>query len=243
MNKFVHGIKGGDIVLIPSHSSFEIAFGVVVSSGTFETTIKKNDDFEVCPYRKRKKVKWFDLIRRDKLDPNLYKLMFSQHIITEADLYAEYIDRIANSVFIKDDLAHLVLDVQTTANIKATHLFKMGFELLSTFNEFCVDQELPYSSESVDVKLNLRSPGIIELSGSVVTIIVLGIILVGLAGGKADFKLIGQKVNFESPGILKAVSDFLDKKQRRKVISKIMSELEVKNPEELVKIIGKIENK
>jgi hypothetical protein len=117
----------------------------------------------------------------------------------------------------------------------------MGSGLLLLFKEFCEEQKLPYNSDDVDVRLNLRSPGIIELTGVAAAIIILGIILVGLAGGDADFKIGGQDVKFKTPGILASLSDFLDRKLRRKALVKLMAELEMKNPEELVKIIGKIE--
>jgi restriction system protein len=104
--KFAYEFKKGDIVLIPSSSSQIISFGEITDRAIYLSEPGEGDN---CPYTKRRKVKWVKDIRRDDLDPNLYKLMFSHHAITEGNLYGEYIDKIINSFYIKDNRAHFII--------------------------------------------------------------------------------------------------------------------------------------
>jgi restriction system protein len=81
IKRFIFDIKPGDIVLIPSHSSFYISFGRV-ESDLYLDEVGDNDIFEErCLFQKRKKVTWLKTVRRDGLDPYLYKLLNSHHTI------------------------------------------------------------------------------------------------------------------------------------------------------------------
>jgi hypothetical protein len=248
LTKFAYGIKKGDIVFIPSYSSNEITFGEVIETQAFidNTTI---NDTDVCPYYKRKKVKWIRTMSRDELDPNLYKLMFSHHTITETNNYGEFIDKITNSFFIKNAKAHLVLDVQTKAEIKAKDLFQMGAISLELLDDFCEAENLSYKSDDFNVKLNLQSPGHIELSGITMGgIVIIGIILVSLAGGGFSIKL-GQElsIDLKTDGIVEKIRAFLKSNSnvqtKRALLEKHMKDLEIKDPEDLIKVLHELNKK
>ncbi len=244
--KFAYKIKKGDIVLIPSASSYNICFGQIIETPAY---IAKATGELNCPYSKRKKVRWLKTIPRDALDPNLYKLMFSHHTITEADLYAEYIDKVTNSFFIKNNSAHLVLKVQTTQDIKAKDLFEMGGIALDLLDEFSKEENLPYKSDDFNVKLNLQSPGLIVLSGvSMGGIVIVGIILVAIAGGGFSLKY-GKEftTGIKTDGIIEKIKSFLTAnsniRMKKELLEKHMKDLNIQDPDDLVKILKELNKK
>ena len=244
--KFTYSIKKGDIVFIPSANSHFITFGEVQETPVYLD--KAKDEFD-CYFFKRKHVKWLKTLRRDELDPNLYKLMFSHHTITEADSYAEHIDKILNSFFIKNNKAHLVLNVQTHKDIKAKDLFETGSILLDLLDEFAAEEGLDYKSDDFSVKLNLQSPGVILLAGvSMGGILIIGLIIVGLAGGGFTFKY-GKELStgIKSDGIIEKIKSFLtshsNTKVKKEILEKHMKDLEIKDPDDLVKILKELNKK
>jgi len=247
--KFTYGIKKGDIVLIPSYSSAEFTFGEIMETPVYLEEIKDTETSDICPYRKRKKVKWFRSMDRDALDPNLYRLMFSHHAISEADAYADFIDKISNSFFIKDQKAHLILDVKTTDEIKARDLFQMGSITLDLLDEFCKDEGLPFKSDDFNIKLNLQSPGLIELSGLTMGgVVLIGIILVSIAGGGFEFKWKKDlSANIKTEGIIQKVKEFLTSRSniqaKKAILEKHMKDLQIKEPEDLIKVLNELNKK
>lgn len=241
--KFVYEIKKGDIVMIPSENSELIQFAEVTSSITFNDFDEK---FE-CRLHKRKPIKLLRQVSKNRLDPNLYKLMFSHHTITDADQYGEVIDKIINGIFVKSDHAHLVLEVQTTNDIKARSLFKMGDLALDLLDEFCEEEDLDYKSDEFELKLAVQSPGFIELSGlGMGGIIILGIIIVAIAGG--GFSLSWKKdlkTEIKTDGIIEKVRRFLTTNKNNEVkialLKKHMDKLEIKDPKELVEILKQLD--
>lgn len=242
--KFSYSIRKGDVILIPSRNSYEIAFGEVLETPAYVTeNVKEGDSL----FLKRKKVKWLKVIARDKLDPNLYKLMYSHHTISEADQYAEQIDKITNSLFVKSDKAHMVLDVQTTKNIKAKDLFEMGLIALELLDEFAEAENLSYKSDEFEIKLNVQSPGFIELTGvSMGGIVLIGIILIAIAGGGFNFSYKEDvKASITSDGIIEKVRRFLTSKSnikaKKELLEKHMKDLQIQNPEDLINVLKELD--
>ncbi|MCF8337919.1 MAG: hypothetical protein K9I74_08045 [Bacteroidales bacterium] len=243
MLKFTYSITKNDIVLIPSMNSEEITFGEVIESPSFNEFNKQYG----CDFVKRKKVNWLRSINRNGLDPNLFRLMFSHHTISEADQYAEHIDKEINSFFIKGEKAHIVLGVQAHQDIKAKELFQLGLLPLEIFDEFCNEANLQYRSEDFNVKLDVQSPGFIEISGLAIGgIVILGIILVAIAGGgfdlnyKKDFK-----IGIKTEGIIEKISKFLKTKSnirtKKELLEKHMKDLNIKDPQELIDILKELD--
>lgn len=243
MFKFTYSITKNDIVLIPSTNSDNITFGEVVETPSFNEFDGK---FGV-PFVKRKKVKWLNTVSRNNLDPNLFKLMFSHHTISEADVYAEHIDKEISSFFIKGDKAHMVLGVQSNNDIKARELFQLGLLPLEIFDEFCEAEGLDYNSDNFNVKLDVQSPGFIEISGlSIGGIVILGIILVAIAGGGFDLNYKEDlKVGIKTDGIIEKVRRFLTTKSniktKKELLEKHMKDLKIKDPQELIDILKELD--
>ncbi|QDH78741.1 hypothetical protein FKX85_06700 [Echinicola soli] len=242
--KFAYDIKKNDIVLIPSENSDIIAFGEVVETPSY-SDIYSNDK---CAFSKRKKVRWLKTIGRNKLDPHLYKLMFSHLAISDASGYAEQIDKEISSFFVKGGKAHLVLEVQAEEDIPAKNLFEFGLYSLDILDEFCKVESLKIKSDEFNVKLDVQSPGFIEISGMDISgIVLLGLIIVSIAGGGASLKMKNVNFGINTDGIIEKIGGFLrvnsNIKAKKKLLENHTKNLDIKDPEELIKLFKELNKK
>jgi restriction system protein len=233
-------MKKGHIVLIPSGSSYEISFGEITDRAVYVTEPEGEDN---CPYTKRRRVRWLKTIKRDDLDPNLYKLMFSHHAITEGTFYGEYIDRITNSFYIKDNKANVILEVQSADEIKAKDLFGFGAETLDLVEAFCAEEGITVDTNGFNVKLDVQSPGFILFSAADMGgIIMLGLIVVAICGGGFSFKTSDNKVTatLKSDGLIEKIRKFLDTNSKAKIKKDLLEnqakDMKIKDPDDLRKI-------
>lgn len=251
---FSKNIKTNDIVLIPSYNSSKITFGQVLESEIINVKVSiTENDYTTCPWVKRKKVKWQETLTRDELDPNLYKLMYTHHAITEAKYYGEYIDRVINSFYIKDNKAHFLLSVTSTNEIDAKEFFLMGADSLELLEEFCIYANIERNkADVINVKVNLQSPGEIILTGWLEGLFILGIILVFLNGGNLKIGASKSKgLNIEAKtgkeGLIDKIRTFcndISKNRREKeLIQKFMKENKIQDAQELQDILKKLNEK
>lgn len=203
INKFINEIKEGDIVMIPSVDSEYVTFGEVSESKLYfekdfpTITPTEPSDPKFCPYVKRKKVKWLKTIKRQKLDPELYKVFHSHHTINDANSYAQFIDRAIDSIFIKGDTAHLTLYVEKKGNINALMFSDLIRDTLTPIDKFkeITNREITnikattLNKNNISIKTNVQSPGPIELIGSVSEIIFIVSMIVSLDSNKYKFKI------------------------------------------------------
>lgn len=241
---FTYGLKKGDIVMIPSTSSDKVSIGQVVETPIYQDKPEVNDP-DRCPFEKRKRIKWLkkDLVF-DKLDPALLHLKYTRRTITSIDTYtAGMIDRMIIPLFIKENDAHLALNIQKQAGIKAYDLFETWAELFRLSEEFGEVEKLDINKRDYEVKINVQSPGIIEfVSYSFVGIVVLSTFVAAIIGAEFEANNRLFKFSFKSEGLIKKVSDFLDKKEDRKSMAALrdkMIGMDI-NPEEITKILEQL---
>jgi restriction system protein len=217
IDTFSRGIKKGDIVLIPSTKSTFIHFGIVQDNEAYEEEeipveledIDNHPELEfnfegVCPYKKRRRVNWIDVKKRDKLDPQLYRLIYSQQTITDAKPYSVFIERALYDFFIKGDKCHMVLHVERKGDIKGNHLVPFMADILNIANS-----NLEENEDGVDLKVRVQSEGTIELIGLIPTIIFASVAIVGILGGRAKF--LGMEI--DTPGIMGRILEWKGKNQ------------------------------
>jgi restriction system protein len=238
MLKFTYEMRPGDLVMIPSTNSDRIAFGAVSNAPLF---LQEDED---CKFRKRRRVKWFKEIRRAQLEANLYKLMFSHHTITKANDYAQYIDRLLNTLYIKGGNAHYVLDVKTTKGISAFGTFRMGYNLLDLTKQICDEYGIPFDPNDVELSCELNSPGKIELkSKHILAIALAAIISLTIVGGGGKIEYGNFKLDLHTDGLLKQINTMLNDDNTRKIqmmeAQKSMTNLQVTPSEDLKNALEK----
>lgn len=240
IRKFIYEIKIGDIVLIPSKS--HISFGYITSNVYYQDT-KEFDILEgFCPFKKRRSVEWIKTIKRDDLDPYLYKLLNSHFTISNANDYSSYIDRTLHGFYIKNGESHLVLRVKKQGKVYLREINKLtdgALDLIDLFNEVT---ESNLDSNRIESKMNVQSPGPVELIGIGSIIITLGLLLHYTMGGKFSGKasLKSFEINGETDGLLEKIIKFKkhseensNTKEKLEAIKDSIKKLDIDLPDEL----------
>lgn len=208
---FCHDIKKGDIVLLPSDRSSFIHFGIVKDEKPYEDniSIEWEDKEEIesphgfrgaFPNRKRRKVEWLKVVKKSQLYPQLYNLLYSSYTITNADKYAEYIDKSLYDFYVKGDRCHFILHVRKQEDIKAQHLIMFMSDLLSIAEVSNKD-----ANDELEIKVNVQSSGAIELIGQIPNIIFISLIVVAILGGKTKFF----GLELDTPGIVGRILEWM----------------------------------
>lgn len=261
--RFIKEMKKGDIVIVPNADSKYIAFGELTEDNMYLANVE-SDDVEIdtlekallyngdetyiteslaeisCPFSKRRKVRWIKEMDRNQLDSSLYALLNSHGTISEANKYAYSIDRELSSFYIKGEKAHLVYKVTTEEDVSAVDLINFvcnNLEFIDIYNQLFDDN---ISKKDVIMKLNVQSPGPIDLQGAIDGIGAIAILGVFIVGGTAKYKkdIEGNvEAEFASKGLFEQITNLIEKKNLGNKVEKLEKELaetkeklEVENP-------------
>lgn len=240
--KFHRDMKVGDVIIVPGRRSEKVKIGYIDSKVYTETNVSK--DTYACPFNKRRKVEWVKEFSRGRLNPKLQLMFNSRHIISNVDSYAEYIDSLINDFYIKDNLTFLVIKVQTENEI-AVNDFSGVFDVINLLEDYAEENQLPFNTSDINIKISVQSPGDILLSivNNPQALFILGFLILLINGG--GFKIEKLGVDLSTPGLLKSISEFLDRRTDRKTKEKIAKKLEnmdIKNPNDIIKLIDKSKN-
>lgn len=173
IHRFVFEISKGDIVLIPSSNSDRITIAEVTGD-VFETTnyvemyLKENPETELnpCPYSKRRKVNTLKTISKGEMDIYLAKGFSSQHALSNMDDYAQYIDRTIYGIYSKGDQIHSTIHAGHPNGLTLKDLVDLTSYLNDSATSIAKQCGIPYDPSSINVKLNIHSPGLIEFIGA-----------------------------------------------------------------------------
>lgn len=240
---FTKQMKAGDIVVIPSPKSKLISFGEILEGNIYFEEITEEDqddesepiindlglydtecievcddvvpdDIDYCNFSKRRRVAWLKTVKRTSLEPKLYRSINSQLAITDISSAAPYIDRTLDNFFIKNDEVHLLLNVKkkTALTFKNYNdFFSICGDILDEFSE---NTKISTTPDDMQFKINVESPGWIELISAISTIpksmsgvLIVGLVLNIIFGGKINV-LYGFYSN-ETKGILPILLEFI----------------------------------
>jgi len=183
IRRFIYDIAIGDVVMIPNENSKKISFGIVEGD-----LVNRNLGEEEDGFIKSRKIKWIKTVDRDNLDPYLFKMMQAQQAINKADEYAHFIDRTMYSFFKKGEESFLILPVKKEDDIPAYDLSNFITSLVDTINviNHLENEGDKYDLRDLDIKLNIQSPGFVELVSSARDLVVkiLGILKEALTGNQ-----------------------------------------------------------
>jgi hypothetical protein len=152
-------LRLGDVVIIPSQDSNRIAFGEIVDNEIFQTTEGTNN----CNYIKRRRVRWFKLVHWTELDPKMAALKARGDVINDVSELSEEIDIVMRNLFVKNNLSHFVIDIQTEDPISLVNLIDLLEGIRNLSNLIIERYNLEENIEDITIKLNLQSPGKTEL--------------------------------------------------------------------------------
>lgn len=259
LNRFVFEMDKGDIVLIPSANSDRITLAEVTGDvfetpNYVETYLKENPNTEInpCPYRKRRKVNTLKTITKKEMDIYLAKGFNSQHALSNMDEYAPFIDRTIYGIYSKGNELHTTIHAGHPNGLSLKELVVLSDTLEKTVSSLAEQCEIPFDSSDIEVKLNIHSPGIIELIGYVATSgLILSILTFAINniinGGKFNLSFkrdsltndFNFTINSESPGI--RGNNQTDKKIELNTKSELLhlvKELDIKSPDIISAILN-----
>lgn len=259
---FTKEMKAGDIVIIPSPKSRLISFGEITDTSIYFEEITEehqddesepiiddlglydnecdvicddivSEDINYCNFSKRRNISWIKTVKRTSLEPKLYGSISSQFAITDISSAAPYIDRTLNNFFIKNDEVHLLLNIKkkTALTFKNYNDF---FNMCSyILDEFSNTTDITTTTDDIQFKINVESPGNIEMISlfqtiphHATTVLIIGVVLNAIFGGKINI-FHGFYKN-ETKGIVPMILDFISsKKDLEKKVETTFDNLEI----------------
>lgn len=220
---FYREIKENDVVIIPSNGASHVAIGIV-QGGMYEEENPVFDSEHVCTFKKRRRVAWKVFCRRGNLPPMLQLVFNSRHPVSNVDSYAPYVDSLLNDCYYKDDKLHLVLRIKTRDDISMDDFFNLKI-VKEWAEEFCAEMGFPIE-DPIAMKNQMESPGWLRLSTkSLFGLLAFGGILVGISGGGINWSS-EEGFDMHTDGVLKSISDFLDRKAERQLLEPIKNSLD-----------------
>lgn len=200
IKRFMFDLNIGDIVMIPSANSLIISFGEIVSDCYCYELTDSDIDNEKCDHLKRRNVRWIKDVYRSNIDPLLFKIFYAHQTISNADDYDYVIDRTLHNIYVKNNITHLKVNVKTKDQIKGKTLYN--------FQKLVYDSELD-TSDDLEMKINVQSPGFIEfISLHRWDIVIISFAITVIVGG-------GKFLGFELAGIIDAINK-ISKNNREK---------------------------
>lgn len=206
LHRFICEFREGDVVLIPSKNTSRVSIGII--TGPVEENPNYVADYlcanpttelNLCPYKKRRSVRWIKGISKERIDVYLVKAFSSHHAISDINEYADYINRELYSIYRTDDSIHSIIRAGHPNGMSLNELKSLIDVLEATFQEASQATGIPYDASQFQIKLNIHSPGIIELVGEIAecgALLAVSMLALNHAknGGKLKFSIkIGEK--------------------------------------------------
>ncbi len=240
--RFVYEVKEGDIVIIPSERSEKITFGRVTNSDLQNITKDEISRDDSCPFLKRKSVRWDKTISKENLDIYLYKVLHAHQAINDITYQSDIIERTLGDFYVLDNEGNLILDVTTTEEINAFELFGLGYNLLNFAEKFFADNGLDFTVHDIDVKLNLNSPGKIQLKSlDAKKLWLIAILVVAFNGGGLKVDSIG--LDLSTDGFIQKMIDFQQSSHQIEMSERIIESLDslkVESPNDALEILKEV---
>lgn len=212
---FIHEIKAGDILVIPSAGSKFITFAVAgkyyeEDSKTYELEksvterIERHDvsfDDVTCPYKKRRRITPIRTIKGDSINHHLFKAITSYHGICNLDEYGDIIlDHIYNCYSFNNKI-RIVFHVGKTDPITSKEFSGFLYSVNEILTSTGIDENDISTQASVhsvgDIVFTIKN--IVQyLSDNYIWFIAFAVIIGG-----------GKFMTFEFPGLPSIIRDFI----------------------------------
>ncbi len=150
-------LKKGDIIIIPNLKSQKFAFGIVADNTVYIE--KKTLD---CNFEKRRAIKWIKTKDLRAMDSYIYKLRVPRQAITNVNRFSDSIDSDINTLFVKNNESHFVIEVSKVGDVNLTALTDLLINTKIKIQDLNQKLGLGEDLDQISVKLNLQSPGKIE---------------------------------------------------------------------------------
>ena len=131
----------------------------------------------------------------------------SRHILSDVNNYSSYIDSIMNDCYVKDDILHLVLKIQTQSEVSFEDFCDIK-AISILIEDFCHKNEIP-CKDALIMKIQMESPGWLRLSTkNIFKLLTIGFIITALVGGGLKYNT-EEGLEVYTNGIPGAINDYL----------------------------------
>lgn len=173
LSRFICEFSIGDIVIIPSRNTNRISIGIITgeveeNSSYASDYIRENPEtlIALCPYTKRRSVSWLKGINKENIDVYLVKAFSSHHAISDLSDYADYINRELYPIYTRNNNIHSIIRTGHPNGLTFGELKALIDLFAETMDAVSSAANAQYDINDVKVKLNINSPGVIEIISS-----------------------------------------------------------------------------
>lgn len=218
--KFINEIKKGDIVLIPSAKSKTIAFGEILDDEIYLAEENEDDQSildiwddleaesvgnkkEVTPMKKRRRVKWFKHVSRQKLDPDLRQIIYMHQTIVDLSPYAQFVDRTLSDFYIKGEDCYFTYRVNKPQNIpymQMSRFLSINDRIIEIINSNEEQLGVSFGNDDLVLKINVQSKGPVQFKGPMKKLLIFGLVSMLIFGGKVSLSF-GDGFSIECGGL------------------------------------------
>ena len=222
VNRFVNVIKENDIIIIPSENSESISIGICLQNEAYEDknyieNYKKDNDtsIDLCPFYKRRKVKWLKNIKKANADIYLLQMLYSHHAIFNVNEYAPFINRCVYPAYIMNNELHYTFKAGNERGLSLKEWTSLFDFFNTSFEDYSDKFDIELDPDDIQIKANIHSPGYVEIIAIAgLSMLALGFLIFAInhfvCGGKTKILLkidpenkhLDFSVNAESPGLL-----------------------------------------
>jgi len=245
-------MKTGDYVVIPDMAGKSIAVGEIMSEVEHIEGIEMyRPDGKIYvdrEYQRSRKMRWVTVARKDSFSPYLYRLLNTHLTISSANAYSEWIDGLLFNFYKKNEQYHYIINIKQRYGLSARTVYGSFCELLDLADEFLREEGIEESIDSIDTKIALRSPGVIELlgmTGSAIAVISMMVLFLN-GGGFKYKKKDGTEINLYTDGVIKRLNEFFNSRKDRIIKSELAAKiknLEIENADDIVEILNSVNEK
>ena len=236
--RFSRNIMPGDIIVVPGPSSGLIAIGRVAGSIYEAPDAGRGDDG--CPFMKRITVNVERVMSRRLLAPKAQLMFSSWHPVSDISAYAAYIDNAVHDYYNKGEETHMMLKINTEADVDASTFYNIE-KLFKLAECYCRENGIEGNASEVIMKVQMESKGSLRfISKNVRFIGIVGVLVLLINGGGLKIEKGNFSLDLSTDGVVKNVSEFLDRQQDRAIresIKNSLDSLEIKTPEDFEKAV------
>lgn len=233
-----YGISQDDIVIIPDRGADRLRIGRILDDHLyFNEQINRSFSY----YRR---VEWIKEIKKNRLDPCLYKALGAHQAVCDITDYAEYIERNINSYFVVKDQYHYVLTVNSE-QIGAYGLSYTIFKLLDEVKNISETYQLGINIEDVHFSINVNSPGKFSFVTTARNAALIMAVATALFGGRIHYQNFEISTDGAFRCIVDCVNEYLDQDQARaaraRAVDQYLESLDLRSVEEINNMVDEAE--
>jgi restriction system protein len=152
------------------------------------------------------------------------------------------LDREMHSIYTKNGLTHVRLDINTTKEIDASDYFSMGNALIRLAESYAESIGLTSEESEIDVRQNIQSPGQLELivQKAAIGAFIAASVGVALFGGHAKSEKLGIDISTTGavPALTAAYAEHSKQEKMAQILAATLPKMNAEQAEDMMRIVA-----